>query len=1324
MAFGESVGSRILLCLGLFLGTSSFCHCTPLTRLKALDKLRENLTISQSQPSGSGLHHGRLFIGQITLQNAKIKGTVAKKNLLHADTDYQADMAWPEPKQPKEQADGSSRPRPIDSAVERLLKMEPKVECTEDSMKLQVQDATSTPGGLFFVDRGSRLSPLPLSKLPPSCGYTIRSTRKDLVLVAPYDGCFVTHEEDSYVLPLHWCGVPVRMSCPLTRPSSPKPPMVTCHAQGMVVKTEWTVSVAKIKVNLNGNWEPLMKASPRCGFSVVAHPEGVVISVHYALCLEKKDGMYTLALAGDGETKISCPSLSAVQPEPTKSPAKGPKQQTEMPNTGVHPTTPSHNSGSARYQTQSPQSALPQVPGFPQNPELPNKKPNQGPKDVNQPQLPYYPFYPNFFYQYPDTKPTPTAQPLPSPLTKENGLQSKQTVSHPNQPMSPEGQVPQPLIPLPFYPWPAQPENVPVQEEPSVQPPATQPPNGKAVNPFYPYPHYVKPPNPDVPPAHRPELEPIPTVSFPVIQTTKSQRRQPYYPFPFYPQPPRPETSPTHPPVTKPLPGKLDEHVLPNPFNPSSGHPQKPVGPPASQPEGQEHTPFIPFPFYPQPPASEDPQVERPLHPLYPETPEKPLPEKTVPPVSQEPQGQIYQPFYPYPFYPPFWPPDPYQVHVPFKQQIPTLAPKGQVQQPLSPLPPEVFKPKVPGNVSPSIPHPTPESKEPSQPEAPQGQVHKYPYPQPDEKPTTVQPPQPEAPWGQVNQLLYPYLFYPQPEAKNQPAEKPANKPSYPQSSGTPGAGTPTEKPVPSVLPPGVKPLSGQMYYPFNPYYPLQPQHPQPITLPPAISMQQPQQVTIMQPSNGGIVPQGPQSSSPYMPPLYCPQFCPSGLSNCCPQIAFHQYLHIVPADRDRKDTPVYPVLPSLPSVAYSGFGNGLATAPLPQKPTEAMTMNTSKTSPSVLTSLQSLPPGNEKQPYLLPPDGNPAVLTNIPRKPTNPDLPIYPYFVPHSLYPNWPYPPQNEKLQNLLQSQSATHYNVPPKLHTPGNDQLNPMVRYEPYYIKPPEQQMSQLSPEDMNNPSGPNFRSYIGKEEHKAKELQPSNKPTESKGQTHSKIQSELDRFLVPYMLQDAEAPTYNSSSQPQPFVSVSMKSTKHKQTVHPYSEPNSYVLLQHGPPGREPNSFSESPLPFRDLVRDTNFLAQNLVRQHSSKPQHPQNLKPQHTKGLGKMFSLLPGSDNYMPKSEDASESLPLFASTSDGPHFGPFPQNPSFSAAHLRPEFPESLKDMWKPSRPLGSDQTIPAHGPGKTFQRWSNVADHQANGLNQAIQSEGGNQKQK
>lgn len=36
----------------------------------------------------------------------------------------------------------------------QLIKMDPKVECTTDSMKLQVQDVASTPGSPIWVDRG------------------------------------------------------------------------------------------------------------------------------------------------------------------------------------------------------------------------------------------------------------------------------------------------------------------------------------------------------------------------------------------------------------------------------------------------------------------------------------------------------------------------------------------------------------------------------------------------------------------------------------------------------------------------------------------------------------------------------------------------------------------------------------------------------------------------------------------------------------------------------------------------------------------------------------------------------------------------------------------------------------------------------------------------------------------------------------------------------------------------------------------------------------------------------------------------------------------
>lgn len=1053
--------------------------------------------------------------------------------------------------------------------------------------------------------------------------------------------------------------------------------------------------------------------------------------------------MYTLELAGDGETAISCPSLSPAQPELPKNPASSPKQ-TETTSRAPYPSTPSHNSASTHAPEPKPKnpapSAVPQVPDFPQNPEVSNEQPNKGPMDFYQPQLPFFPFYPDFYYPYPeiaDPKPTPAVQPT-SPLIKKN--EHSQTVPPAKLPLTPEEQVPQP-----FYPLPTQPE-----KELPQQPPATQQLDNKEEQPFYPYryPFYVKPPNPDVPPAPRPEPKPLPSTA-PVVRTTKDQRWKPSYPLPIYPQPIKPETLPTEPPVTKPPPSKVEEPFpaipLNHPFQPS----QKIVEPSANPSEGREQKPLHLPPFYPwyqwppQPPASEVPQVQPP-YPLYPENPEKPLPDQPElpkPPVFKEPQGQMYQPFHLFPYFPQ----GPY-VPMPPTRQTPTPAPKGQVQT-LSTLQPEVSKPKAPEK-SPS--KPGPESKEPPRPEAPQGQVYNpfYPNPfnpqpepenQPAIKPTAVpKPPQPprfEPPQGQMYQPFNP--FYPQPEPENPPAEKTTaapvvtempnkhvNKPSYPQLFKPPGAGTngtgSTKKPVQTEQPSALKPPDGLVPHHFNPYYYYMrpPQHPKPVTVPPTTNIQQPQQVTapasgqtspesaISQPSNGGIVKVPELGSSP----VYCPQFCPPGFSNCCPQIAFHQHLHhIIQAGPESKYAPpVYPGLPYLPSVAYPGFANGFgSTPPPPQKPTEPAT-----TSSSAPISPQSLPSGNEKQPYLQPPDGNPAALPESnPSKLTN-SYPVYPFAL-NSLY-HWPYPPQNVDLQNLPQRQSPTHYSVPSNTPPPGNEPANPVVQYEPYSIQPPKQQ-NDLSAGDMNNPSSPQ-QPAAKPNKPTAKELQPSNTQS-GESQTYPEVHSELNHFLVPYyMLQDAQAPMHKKSALPnrpaQPVVSGSKKSAGHDQTVTAYSEPKSYVLLQHGPPGREVNSFSA--LPSRHLGHDPN-LAQNLARHHGSRHQHPQNLrplqeKPQHPKWLGKgMSSPLPGNVNYMQRPDDTSESLPLPFSASDGPHFVPLPQDPSFSVTHLKPEFFDPFKSLWKHMTHQGSSQKIPAHVLGNAFQQWRSAAD-QVNGM--------------
>ncbi|XP_028329088.1 pollen-specific leucine-rich repeat extensin-like protein 1 [Gouania willdenowi] len=156
--------------------------------------------------------------------------------------------------------------------------------------------------------------------------------------------------------------------------------MVTCHAEGMVVTTEWNIAASRIKVHVNGNWEPLLKASHRCRFSVIEHPEGVVISIHYVPCIDKKDELYTLELSGDGETKITCPSLLVAPPQVRKN-------LTAPSNPGLGRTSyPTHQQLDA--------SQIPE--NFLQKPLMQNENPSPTQQNGGRSHLAYYIFHPRF----------------------------------------------------------------------------------------------------------------------------------------------------------------------------------------------------------------------------------------------------------------------------------------------------------------------------------------------------------------------------------------------------------------------------------------------------------------------------------------------------------------------------------------------------------------------------------------------------------------------------------------------------------------------------------------------------------------------------------------------------------------------------------------------------------------------------------------------------------------------------------------------------------------------------------------------------------------
>ncbi|CAL8332745.1 unnamed protein product [Merluccius merluccius] len=114
--------------------------------------------------------------------------------------------------------------------------MRPLVQCDDTIMTLT---ASGKGYSQLFVDREGD-SPISVFNLPPNCGYSVSASCNDLVVAAPYDGCYMTQENGSYVLPLLWWDSPLKLSCPVqkTPPSPPltlSVPSVLCLPYGVVV---------------------------------------------------------------------------------------------------------------------------------------------------------------------------------------------------------------------------------------------------------------------------------------------------------------------------------------------------------------------------------------------------------------------------------------------------------------------------------------------------------------------------------------------------------------------------------------------------------------------------------------------------------------------------------------------------------------------------------------------------------------------------------------------------------------------------------------------------------------------------------------------------------------------------------------------------------------------------------------------------------------------------------------------------------------------------------------------------------------------------------
>ncbi|KAI9545665.1 hypothetical protein NQZ68_034435 [Dissostichus eleginoides] len=325
----------------------------------------------------------------------------------------------------------------------KWLAMSPLVKCDDGVMTFTAAGEEITH---LLVDRGTA-SPISLSQLPPYCGYLVKTSWSDLEMIVPYDACYITQENGSYVLPMLWWGSPLKLSCPV-QASSPVPssshsaPWVFCSPYGMALQMQGQEQdIQLLGVVVNGDWGPFV--SQECAYRVSSSPGNLAFFISYsAACITHSGGLHLQFVLDDQIYILSCP----VNPQfPYNPDTVSPATTTPPPTTTTPPPQPTAQEHFAQLPPfpnypypgfQYPQ--FPQV--FPSGPQPAHTPHPTSPPATHPPKHPASLYYPQYYLQMP-YYPEPTAAPVtqaPAPLTP--------SPLSPKQPAGPQYPV------YPFYP--------------------------------------------------------------------------------------------------------------------------------------------------------------------------------------------------------------------------------------------------------------------------------------------------------------------------------------------------------------------------------------------------------------------------------------------------------------------------------------------------------------------------------------------------------------------------------------------------------------------------------------------------------------------------------------------------------------------------------------------------------------------------------------------------------------------------------------------------------------------------------------------------------
>ncbi|KAM8880034.1 uncharacterized protein AB9W97_015071 [Spinachia spinachia] len=192
------------------------------------------------------------------------------------------------------------------SQVAEWLAMSPGVQCDDGVMTFT---ASGKEFKHLFVDREED-SPISLFQLPQNCRYSVRASWSDLEMMVPYDACYIRQENGSYMLPMLWWGIPLKLSCPV-QTSTPPPPVansalsVLCSSYGIAVQINGEeLDVEILGVIVKDHWGPFV--SEDCAYRFPSHLGKRYFFIPFgAQCISKGPRLHLTS--GHQEYILSCP---------------------------------------------------------------------------------------------------------------------------------------------------------------------------------------------------------------------------------------------------------------------------------------------------------------------------------------------------------------------------------------------------------------------------------------------------------------------------------------------------------------------------------------------------------------------------------------------------------------------------------------------------------------------------------------------------------------------------------------------------------------------------------------------------------------------------------------------------------------------------------------------------------------------------------------------------------------------------------------------------------------------------------------------------------